>query len=265
MKIITVNINKGGTGKSTISYNLAKYISEKKDQKVLLVDGDRSCNLSYSFDNLGKSTIVDIFDRKPLEIYPVSKNLGFIKGSELLEDHSLDLKSKQNNCMIMYMWISDNYKRIEDYDYMIIDTHNDDSLVTSNFLAVADIVLGVSEPSRNGLRAWLELEDTINYLKSELIELKTRETYVNAEPYLLGNRVDHIGNSSKDFLEVAEKQNNFIGIIQKKEMLAKSLIDDISIFERENKMSVKEKEKHESFFNNISSVFDTILEKADRT
>lgn len=265
MKIITVNINKGGTGKSTISYNLAKYISEKKGKKVLLVDGDRSCNLSYSFGKLGESTIVDIFNREAIEIYSVSKNLGFIKGSDLLEDDSLDLKSKQNNCMLMYMWIADNNNKLEEYDYMIIDTHNDNSLVTSNFLAVADIVLGVSEPSRNGFRAWLELKDRINYLKSELVELKTRESYVNAEPYLIGNRVDHIGNSSKDFLEVAEKQNNFIGMVQKKELLAKSLIEDISIFERESEMSDKEKEKHESFFNNISAVFDTIIEKADLT
>lgn len=33
MKIITVNVNKGGTGKSTISYNLAKYMTERKIKK----------------------------------------------------------------------------------------------------------------------------------------------------------------------------------------------------------------------------------------
>lgn len=264
MKIITTNINKGGTGKTTISYNLSKYLSERKGKKILLIDGDRSSNLSFSFDNLGESSIVDIFNKKPVEIYTISKNLDFIKGSNLLEDHSLDLKSRQNNCMIMYLWIMDNEEMLNKYDYMIIDTHNDDSLVTSNFLAVADIVLGVSEPSRNGYRAWLELQSTIEYLKSNLIDLRSRESYVNAEPYLIANRVDHIGNSSKDFLETVEKENNYIGMIQKKELLAKSLLEDISIYERQDRMSSKDKEKHEAFYNHISSVFDSIIEKADR-
>lgn len=264
MKIITVNINKGGTGKSTISYNLSKYLSGRKNKKVLLVDGDRSCNLSYSFDNLGDSTVADIFNKKTIEIYPIGSNLDIIQGSKYLEDNSLHLSSRQNNCMIMYSWILDNQERLDKYDYMIIDTHNDDSLVTSNFLAIADIVLGVSEPSRNGFRAWLELQDTIEYLKSELVDLRSRETYVNAVPYLISNRVDHIGNSSKDFLEISQKDPNYIGMIQKKELLAKSLLDDISIFERQDKMTLKEQNKHESFYTNISIIFDTIIEKADK-
>ena len=49
MKIITININKGGTGKSTFSYNFSKWLSSIKHKKVLLIDGDSSCNLTYSF------------------------------------------------------------------------------------------------------------------------------------------------------------------------------------------------------------------------
>lgn len=263
MKIITVNINKGGTGKSTISYNLSKYIAGIKEKKVLLIDGDRSCNLSYSFDNLGSSTIADIFNKKEVEIYPASKNLDVIKGSDMLDDDTLDLKSRQNNCMIMFMWIADNFEKIEKYDYIIIDTHNDASLVTSNFLAVADIILGVSEPSRNGFRAWLELEETVDYLKSELIDLKTRESYVSAVPYLIGNRVDHIGSSSKQFLEIAEIEKRYLGMIQKKELFAKSLLEDISIFEKRDSMTENEMKKHESFYEHTEHIFDLIIEKAD--
>ena len=34
MKIITTHINKGGTGKSTISYNFASWIAERKNKKA---------------------------------------------------------------------------------------------------------------------------------------------------------------------------------------------------------------------------------------
>lgn len=264
MKIITVNVNKGGTGKSTISYNLAKYMTERKNKKVLLLDGDRSCNLSFSFSELGDSTIADIFNNKPVEVYPISNNLDFIKGSSELEDNILDLQSRQNNCMLFFLWISDNYEQIKKYDYVIIDTHNDSSLVTSNFLAVSNMVLGVSEPSRNGYRAWLELIDTIEKLKSDIIDLRTRESYIKAIPYLIGNRVDHLGNSSKQFLEKVQTEDNYLGMVQKKELLAKTLLEDISIFEKQDKMTDRQKKEHEAFYNSVTSLFDTIIQTVDK-
>ena len=260
MKIITVNVNKGGTGKSTISYTLAKWLSLVQNKKVLLIDGDRSCNLSYSFSNVGESSILDVFNKNgPVEFYSVGENLDFIKGSEQLEDNKLDLKSRQNNCMLLFMWIADNMEKLQEYDYMVIDTHNDTSLVTYNFLAVADIVLGVSEPSRNGFRAWLELEETLDFLKSELVDVVTRQTYVTAIPYLIANKVDHIGSSSKQFLEMVELQPNYIGMIQKKELLAKTLLQDKSIFEMQDTMKADEKARHEKFYANVNALFEKFV------
>ncbi|MCM3089151.1 ParA family protein [Bhargavaea ginsengi] len=265
MKVITVNVNKGGTGKSTISYTLAKWLTLRKNKKVLLIDGDRSCNLSFSFPDAGASSILDIFEKtgRPVEFHHVGKNLDFIKGSEQLDDHELDLKSRQNNCMLFFMWIADNVDRLNEYDYILIDTHNDTSLVTYNFLAVADIVLGVSEPSRNGFRAWLELEDTIDHLKAEIIDVMTRKTYVTATPYLIANKVEHIGTSSKQFLEMVELQPNYLGMIQKKELLAKTLLQDKSIFEMREEMSPAEQAKHEKFYANVDAVFEKVIQAAE--
>lgn len=265
MKIITVNVNKGGTGKSTISYTLAKWLTLVENKRVLLIDGDRSCNLSYSFSGVGESSILDIFNKtgQPVEFYNVGKNLDFIKGSEHLEDNELDLKSRQNNCMLLFMWIADNIDKLKGYDYVVIDTHNDTSLVTYNFLSVADIVLGVSEPSRNGFRAWLELEETLDYLKTEIVDVVTRQTYVTATPYLIANKVDHMGSSSKQFLEMVELQQNYLGMIQKKELLAKTLLEDKSIFEMQETMSKSEKTRHEKFYENIDNIFKKIKNIVD--
>lgn len=264
LKVITVYMDKGGTGKSTISFNLAKWLEHEKNKKIILVDGDHSCNLSYSFSVTGDSTVENIFNKKSVDIYSAEKNIDIIKGSKELEDDALGLITRQNNCMIMFLWIADNIEVLKEYDYMIIDTHNDASLVTFNFLAVADIVLGVSEPSRNGYRAWLELGKTLEYLKKELFDVRTRESYVTAVPYLLGNKIEHIGNTSKQFIEIAEKEENYIGSIQKKELLAKSLLDDIGVFEKFKEMNENEKHLHKNFFDNTEYVFNKIIEKANQ-
>ncbi|HFU4370203.1 TPA: MinD/ParA family protein, partial [Streptococcus suis] len=193
------------------------------------------------------------------EILNIDNNLDFINGSSRLTDDALDLRKRQNNCLIMFMWIADNIENLTNYDYIVIDTHNDSSLVTSNFIASADLVLGISEPSRNGYRAWLELQNTIANLKNEVVDVMTRKSYIQAEPYLIGNKIEHMGNTSKEFLETIVEDEHFLGYLPKKELLAKSLLLDKDIFEQQENMSTSEKTRNQQFFNNIEDLFNKIL------
>lgn len=262
MKIITVNINKGGTGKSTFSYNFSKWLSRVKEKRVLLIDGDSSCNLTYSFDKKSDKSIFDVFRDGTFEILNVGDNLDFIRGSNNLTDDALDLRKRQNNCLILFMWVADNIELLSSYDYLVIDTHNDSSLVTSNFIAISDLVLGVSEPSRNGYRAWLELQSTVDNLKSEVVDIMTRKSYIQAEPYLIGNKIEHIGKTSKEFLEIISGDQRFLGFLPKKELLAKSLLIDQDIFEQKELLSKSEQARNRNFFEHIETLFDRILNQA---
>ena len=47
--IATVNF-KGGVGKTTITWLLSKYISEKTDKKVLLIDTDAQMSLTLAIN-----------------------------------------------------------------------------------------------------------------------------------------------------------------------------------------------------------------------
>lgn len=259
MKIITININKGGTGKSTFSYNFSKWLTLQKKKKVLLIDGDSSCNLTYSFQTKVSKSIFDLFQKGETDISSVGENLDFIKGSEYLNDDFLNLRQKQNNCLIFFMWIADHIEMLSTYDYIIIDTHNDASLVTSNFIAASDVVLGISEPSRNGFRAWVELKQTINQLKSDIVDVISRRSYVQAKPYLIANKIEHIGNTSKEFIETIANEPDFLGVIPKKELLAKSLLIDKSIYEQYENMSNTEKVRQQKFFDHIDELFSKIL------
>jgi len=263
LQIITVNIDKGGTGKSTVTYNFADWLT-KQDYEVLVIDGDRSCNLTDSYQSTNNSTIADIFEKnsdQQIEVENITPYLDLIKGSEKMKDHVLDLHLRQNNCLIFFMWIADNYKWLDSYDYIIIDTHNDESLVTKNFLAVADIILGVSDPSNNGFKSWLKLNDTMNQLKEELINPIHRNSYVTGSALLIANRVDVKTTTSNQFLEVIETDERYLGMIQEKQLMAKSLLNNQPIFEQRKEMSNTEINRHENFYDSIDVLFNKIIAK----
>ncbi|SIK31564.1 Septum formation inhibitor-activating ATPase [Mycobacteroides abscessus subsp. abscessus] len=47
--IVTINHQKGGTGKSTLTKNITNYLAYEKGKKVLNIDGDYSGYLSIAY------------------------------------------------------------------------------------------------------------------------------------------------------------------------------------------------------------------------
>lgn len=270
MKTATVNLDKGGTGKSTIIYNYAYYLA-RKGNRVLLIDGDESCNLTLSFPKVVsdgyETSVADIFFKKEVEIINVDSNIDLLAGSPLANDDKLDLKSKQNNCMLLYMYIADHYDQFEKYDYVLIDTHNDASLLTRNFIAASDIVLATCDPSKNGYRAWKQLLDTIETLKTELIDVISRKSYVSVEAYLIANMINFVGNNvdnvSKKFLDTIVSDDRYLGLVPRKTLIANTLMSNKNIFQAYDEMNESERKKNKKFFENIETLFDTITKKID--
>ena len=269
MKIIVVAMKKGGVGKSSVVFNLADYLTVVKKKKVLIIDCDESCNLTFSYPEIvgGVGSAFELFTNEYVEVGKVNDKLDLIKGSELLNDDELNL-NKEN--VYDYQKLFDRFMfdyTVKDidfenkYDYVLIDTHNDESVLTLNCLVVADIVLGVSEPSRNGYRAWFKLQNAITRIKNK-IKNKTYYDIVKAQPYIIANKVKFVANnmptSSRIFLESVENDDNFLGIIPDKELIASSLLTNQGIFslkEQDPKLA----EKNKAFYQNIENLFDKIL------
>ena len=100
----------------------------------------------------------------------------------------------------------------------------------------------------------------ISLLKSNLVDVRTRESYVTTEPYLIGNRLEHNTSSSKYFLDIIEKDPRYLGMIQKKELLAKSLLENVNIFSRNDKTQ----KEHKAFYENTEAVFNRIIDIVDK-
>lgn len=117
-KIITLAIQKGGSGKTTNSANIAHTMGQK-NYKVLLVDIDPQASLTnwYGFSEFEKEdnlyTLIDTQEGTPVN---VALNVDLLKGSNLLQELEsieklpLDLLKKALKPFV------------EIYDYIIIDT-----------------------------------------------------------------------------------------------------------------------------------------------
>lgn len=264
VKILTINVKKGGTGKTTTQFNFTDWLANE-NKKILVIDADYSCNATATYnlkENDIKNNISNIFRNKPVEILKVNDNIDIITGSPEIEQINNELITKQNNCLVLFMWIADNYNDLEKYDYIVIDTHNDKSLVTKNCLAVADVILGVSDPSSNGFTALLNLEKDVQNLKNDLIDIVTRESYISAKVYFIANNVQHNVRSHREFLSAIESSPNYLGTIQRKALLGDSLLDKESIVEKQkiNKIA----RDHKLFYEETYKVYKEIKNRIDK-
>lgn len=143
MKIITITNNRGGVGKSTTAQTLSIGLS-LRGKKVLLLDLDPQCNTSATFQ----------VNNLPNNIYKVLKGecnikeavyrnnyIDVIPSSVMLASAENDFKN-DNYQDKQYKLIKEQLDQIKsNYDYIIIDTAPNLSLITSNAIYCSDYVL----------------------------------------------------------------------------------------------------------------------------
>lgn len=276
MHIITIGMNKGGTGKTTITFNFV-YKLARMGKRVLLIDGDHSTNLTFTMQVIANTiyneeSILDIFTKKRKElfqqdlsmIYEINENISFIPGNPNLTEKYLKMNENVQKGKLMSRWIATNYEILnENFDYIIIDTHNDESLITQDFYVASDIIIAVANPAGNSVRAYFQLKNLIKNMEEEYYNTETGESLVEAKIYLLGNNVNHIGSTSRTFNEEIQHIDDLIGVIPKKELLDSSLNINEDIFTQYDKMSNAEKHRNQAFYDNINQTFEKIINLAE--
>ncbi len=177
MNIITTWNLKGGTGKTTTTFNLAATYAAQ-DKKVLVLDLDMQANLSSFFDtDISKhkrskpdieQVIRDSIDITKAIYHSRFNNIDFIKGSNdimFLDLAGIDILGK-HLAMIA-----------GEYDICLIDTHPDASRLTENALAIADIVL--IPITLDGFS-----RDNLNLVIKEIIKLEAKCGDINFKVFV---------------------------------------------------------------------------------
>jgi len=203
MIIITTWNLKGGTGKTTTTFNLAATYAAQ-DKKVLLLDLDMQANLTSFFDaDISKhkrskpdieQVIRENIDIRKAIYHSRFNNLDFIKGSNdimFLNLADIDVLGKHLATIA------------NEYDICVIDTHPDASILTENALAISDMVL--IPISLDGFS-----RDNLNLVIKEIIKTRCGEinfkVFVNKLKNLRSQRIvysDLVENHDYPVLETS--------------------------------------------------------------
>ena len=141
--IITITNNKGGVGKSTTAQTLAIGLSQRK-YKVLLLDLDTQCSTTSTFK--AKNDVKNIYQvlKGNIRIQDAilhNNYIDIIASSILLKDADNEFK-RGGYQYKMHKLISEQLEIIKnDYDFIIIDTAPNLSLMTTNAIYSSDAVI----------------------------------------------------------------------------------------------------------------------------
>jgi len=233
-KTITFSASKGGVGKTTMTFNFASYLTQK-GFRVLLVDSDYQGNLSSTYESYtNQNTLYNIFTDGNVEIRSINPLLSLIPASPHLDELEGVLQSKNNKNFMMMMWLQDHLKEIQDYDYILIDTHPEFGTLTKNMIAVSDYVVVPLEPSEYG---FIQSKQQFDLRKKEFREaaedIRTRESLIEAKVLYLANRVKHNTRSSHEFGQLINQIDDLVAVLNEREVFNSSTMLKTPVFELE--------------------------------
>jgi len=192
MKKIVFFNTKGGTGKTTICYNYGWYLAEKKNKRVLFLDFDPQANLFQAFHiklaikegknlenlivNYVKKQEINFKDyvikiSSNIDILPSSNNISLIE--EYLTDYLLTRTFDENKIYqamhrnMIIKKVLEHYISPEDYDYVIIDSQPNYSLLSTTSIIYAKNIIMVLKPE---LFSYLD----VKYLKKIITNLEEK-------------------------------------------------------------------------------------------
>lgn len=171
--IISIIMNKGGVGKTSLCTNLACIAANRK-KKVLIVDTDGQGNCSLAFGlvpHKHKLTIHDVFlgktGIKDITI-KIGKNLFLAPSNSEMNWLEFDVLTKLEQYPKPFLLLKPAIEQIKDqYDYIFIDTPPSFGLVTGNVLACSDKVFIPFEPEIFSVQGLIKVIEAIEDFKGK--------------------------------------------------------------------------------------------------
>jgi chromosome partitioning protein len=186
-KIVFYN-TKGGTGKTTICFNYGWYLAKKRNKKILFLDFDPQISLVQAFfkksripknkclENLVvnhiKNEKINFRDyvlriNANIDLLPSSNNISLLE--EYLTDYLLQRTASENKPYqsfhrnIIIKQILDEYINKQNYDYVIIDSQPNYSLLSTSSMIFAKNIIIVLKPE---IFSFLDVKYLLNIIKS---------------------------------------------------------------------------------------------------
>jgi CO dehydrogenase maturation factor len=169
---------KGGTGKTTITALLIKYLVENKKGSVLAIDADPSTNLNLALGVPLEETVGDIREKTLQEVKGGSSLSGMSKpdylelrvNQALVEEEGFDLLAMGRPEGPGCYCAANNMLRVcvdhlsKSYDYVVIDNEAGLEHLSRRTTRDVDLLLVVSDPTTRGLIAAARVAELIKEL-----------------------------------------------------------------------------------------------------
>ena len=228
MNIVAIGTLKGGTGKTTVLFNMAGILAEK--HKVLVIDLDPQCNLSGACNAKQNIDWRKLIKKIPVKIMPSSrdifegrgdigpedmvvkspipglKKLDIIPGNMLMTATEFSLVNRAARESVLYNYIEDNRDFFEQYDYILLDTNPSLGVINQNAFAAADHIVLVTDVGEDGIDG----AGMFLYLWGEICRSLRRKSRVDA---LIINRADRRTNLTRDLYDFCMEDEFFKDIL----------------------------------------------------
>ena len=230
MKVVAVGTLKGGTGKTTVLFNIAGVLAE--ENKVLVIDLDPQCNMSGScvvnVARRDRRSSKDIFDqnedftpeqlvvKQPIEELP---NLDLIPSHMLMTAVEFFMVNRAAREKVLENYISDYREWFEVYDYVLIDTNPSMGIVNQNAFNAADSIVLVTDVGEDGIMG-VEL---FSYLW-EGVRKQLRKPD-NIKALVINNAVRRM-NLTKELTEYCQDDEDLVGLLVDSLVYSKSIYKD---------------------------------------
>lgn len=222
-RAVSVNILKGGVGKSAISMNLADRLAAK-GHDVLYMDLDPNGHVTYGlgFDDIYQNREHDLSDvvldnatKEPADvIYETDWGFDFVPASVRLEDLDTGLKSVSHSSQRLHSKFLKPLMENDRYDYCVMDGGGERSKVADNaFFAAKQSIIPV-EPGAECLsgfkRTWQRIVKPLReYQPFEILAIVPNKLSQRVDYHNIDRELIEYLNTSERF---ADKVPNFARI-----------------------------------------------------
>ncbi|WP_419154719.1 ParA family protein [Weissella minor] len=262
MKTIAFLTEKGGSGKTTQSYNFAEYLAHTGNS-VLLIDIDQQESLSSELYGIQTTdgTSVNFFRNVPIQTHKINDRLDFIPSSLAIDLVETELMPKDLRALTLTFWFEDHGQELMKYDYIIFDCHPDFKTVNQNVAAFCDVIVSPLEPSQFGIAAKQKIETRFRWLQEQIVNPATRETLINTKLVFINNLVDIRNTDSKMLVEKSENDGDIVATLPKKQLFAQSIRQNypvVKMYEDKNLRNT-----HEKFFKKFFNAYEALKKSID--
>lgn len=168
MRIVSISMHKGGSGKSTTTVNLAAALAEK-GKSVLVVDLDSQRNSTmwlYGMDE--EKGVFEVFEGNS-DIRGIVRNTDIV-GIDIVpaSKHLMNVERVTAGEISPQTMLRDAMKNLEGYDFVLIDCPPNLGILTINSLVAADEVLMPVVTHVMALDGLVQLQELIEIVKEKL-------------------------------------------------------------------------------------------------